>query len=311
MQWKALQIPEWIFGVTEKLSNNKSWVKLNQLIQEIPGTHTSLGGNLHRRCYRVASEVLTIFRISPKVSDWISASMLTESQILRDMRTWFRARTEWFILSFGLIQWQKLQSVANGSPRFVSAMACWSVDEPFLVCNFSRISNHVRLSVVCCNFNFLHLNTWALHLENHVSSESEHLRNSDKFFLSSSGIRAWLVLVPKGCKSSKPDKVPRRVSIPTHTKLWKRFKFQQPFDKINGWNRKFHYRFKIIVEYQRKPSELRLVGFSIWTELQKWRCLELPGPFFTTWTPISAFGKDACLVLASLECVSTIFCFRV
>ena len=68
----------------------------------------------------------------------------------------------------------------------------------------------------------------------HVSSESEHLRNSDKFFLSSSGIRAWLVLVPKGCKSSKPDKVPRTVSIPTHTKLWKRFKFQQPFDKING-----------------------------------------------------------------------------
>lgn len=52
----------------------------------------------------------------------------------------------------------------------------------------------------------------------HVSSESKHLRNSDKFFLSSSGIRAWLVLVPKGCKSSKPDKVPRSVSIPTHTK---------------------------------------------------------------------------------------------
>lgn len=94
-------------------------------------------------------------------------------------------------------------------------------------------------------------------------------------------------------------------------KLWERFKFQQPFGKINGWHGKFHYHFKIIVEYQRKPSELRLVGFSIWTELQKWRCLELPGPFFTTWTPISAFGKEAGLVLASRECVSTIFCSRV
>lgn len=44
MQWKALQIPEWILGVTEKLSNNKSCVKLSQFIQEIqeiPGTHTS------------------------------------------------------------------------------------------------------------------------------------------------------------------------------------------------------------------------------------------------------------------------------
>lgn len=82
----------WILGVTEKLSN-KNWVKLSHLIeeiQEIPGAHASFGwGNLHPRCYHVASEVVTIFRISPKVSDWISASMhFNESQILRDMLAW-------------------------------------------------------------------------------------------------------------------------------------------------------------------------------------------------------------------------------
>lgn len=102
----------------------------------------------------------------------------------------------------------------------------------------------------------------------HVSSESEHLRNSDKFFLSSSGIRAWLVLVPKGCKSSKPDKVPRSVS--THTKTLEAFQVSTTiWQKKTVDTESFTIILKSLLANQRKPSELRLVGFSIWTELQK------------------------------------------
>ena len=115
-------------------------------------------------------------------------------------------------------------------------------------------------------------------------SKGERL-NSDKFFLSSSGIRAWLVLVPKGCKSSKPDKAggilymdrAAKVKVKIHSNVYpfSRWDIDQDFSKscvkppLGYGNPNFMDRFEVesrgsisihLMSIQAPNSTLRCVG---------------------------------------------------